>query len=326
MLSWLKRGFIMALAALAAYLAYTRLKPRPIPLEALHTDGQFVSVEGLRIHYRTAGSGPPLILIHGIFANLFGWRLVFTQLAQEHTVYALDLKGHGLSDKPAGGDYSPFGMADLIAHFMDALSIDSAAVIGQSMGGAIAAALAVRHPTRVQRLVLVDAAGYALNYHIMPLLTRVAGSAAAGFVFRHTAPHRGLSARLLRNCYYEPDRTCTPDVVDGYFLPLLTPGATSVIAPLAHDFGQTSIAHRLKEIQAPTLIIWGQFDAVIPMHWGYRFKQDIANAELVVIPKCGHCPHEEEPEQFLETVKGFLQRADTADLRPPSESDTAANN
>lgn len=325
MLGWLKRGFILGVAAVAAYLAYTRLKPRTIPIEALRTDGQFVSVEGLQIHYRTAGSGPPLILIHGILANLFGWRHVFNQLAQNHTVYALDLKGHGLSDKPASGDYSPFGMADLIAHFMDAVGIDSAAVIGQSMGGAIAAALAVRHPTRVQRLVLVDAAGYALNYHIMPLLTRVAGSAAAGFVFRHTAPHRGLAARLLRNCYYEPDRTCTPDVVDGYFLPLLTPGASNVITPLARDFGQTSIAHRLKEIQAPTLIMWGQYDAVIPMHWGYRFQQDIANAELVVFPKCGHCPHEEVPEKFVETVNGFLKRTDSADTEPQDESRTTAN-
>ncbi|MYB75726.1 MAG: alpha/beta fold hydrolase [Chloroflexi bacterium] len=325
MLSLLRRGFIVTIAAVIAYVAYTRLKPRPISTESLHTDGQFVLVEGLQIHYRVAGSGPPLILIHGIFANLFGWRHVFDQLAKEHTVYALDLKGHGLSDKPANSDYSPFGMADLIAHFMDALGIESAAVLGQSMGGAIAAALAVRHPTRVQRLVLVDAAGYALNYHIMPLLTRVAGSAAAGFVFRHTAPHRGLAARLLRNCYYEPDRTCTPDVVDGYFLPLLTPGASGVIAPLARDFGQTSIAHRLREIQAPTLIIWGQYDAVIPMHWGYRFQKDIANAELVVFPKCGHCPHEEEPEKFLETVNGFLQRADSVDTGQQSESSTAAN-
>ena len=324
MLNWLKRGLLVTLAAVAAYVAYTRLKPRPIPVEALHTDGSFVTAEGLRIHYRTAGSGPPLILIHGIFANLFGWRHVFTGLAQEHTVYALDLKGHGLSDKPASGDYSPFGMADLIAHFMDALGIDSAAVIGQSMGGAIAAALAARHPARVRQLVLVDAAGYALDYHVMPLLTRIAGSAPGAFFFRHSPPHRGLAARLLRNCYYEPDRTCTPDVVDGYFLPLLTPGSGGVVSLLARDFGQTSLAHRLKEITAPTLIIWGQHDAVIPLHWGYRFQRDIANAELVVYPKCGHCPHEEMPEQFLETVSAFFNRGTALDGDSQSESSATA--
>ena len=115
MLNWLRRGFIMAAAAVAAYVAYTRLKPRPIPVEALRTDGQYVTVEGLQIHYRAAGSGPPLILIHGIGANIFAWRLVFDQLARDYTVYALDLKGHGLSDKPSTGDYSPFGMADLVS-------------------------------------------------------------------------------------------------------------------------------------------------------------------------------------------------------------------
>lgn len=324
MLGWLKRGFILGVAAIAAYVAYTRLKPRPIPVEALQTDGRYTTAEGLRIHYRTSGSGPPLILIHGIFANLFGWRHVFTQLAQEHTVYALDLKGHGLSDKPASGDYSPFGMADLVAHFMDSLGIDSAAVVGQSMGGAIAAALAVRHPTRVQRLVLVDAAGYPLDYHVMPLLTRVAGSAAAAFVLRRIPPHRRLSAHFLRLCYYEPDRTCTPDVIDGYFLPLLTPGANDVIAPLARDFGQTSIANRLREIQAPTLILWGQYDAVVPLHWGYRFQKDIANAKLVVFPKCGHCPHEEEPAKFVAAVSEFLKGREVIDETSQAASHTAA--
>lgn len=326
MLGWLKRGLLLGAAAVAAYVAYTRLKPRPLPVEALHTDGQYVTVEGLRIHYRAAGSGPPLILIHGIFANLFGWRHVFTQLAQEHTVYALDLKGHGLSDKPATGDYSPFGMADLVAHFMSELGIASAAIVGQSMGGAIAAALAARHPARVQRLVLVDAAGYQLDYHVMPLLTRVAGSSAAAFVLRRIPPHRRFSAHFLRLCYYEPDRTCTPDVIDGYFLPLLTPGASGVIAPLARDFGQTNIAHRLKEIQAPTLIIWGQYDAVVPLHWGYRFQRDIADAELVVFPKCGHCPHEEEPEKFVAAVKGFLERQDGTGTTSQPESHGAADN
>ena len=324
MLKWLNRGFIAAVAAVVVYMAYTRLKPRPIPVEALHTDGRYVTVEGLRIHYRTAGAGPPLILIHGIGASLFAWRLVFDQLAQNHTVYALDLKGHGLSDKPSSGDYSPFGMADLVAHFMDALEIDTAKIIGLSMGGAIGAALAIRHPARVERLVLMSAAGYALNYHVMPLIVRFAstslGSAVATFVLRQRKPIEWY----LRSCFYDADRNCTPEMIDGYFLPLLTPGLGGVVPLLARDFGQTSLAHRLKEISAPTLVIWGQYDAVIPLHWGYRFQRDIANAELVVFPKCGHCPHEEIPEQFLETVNGFFQREAAAGPDSPSE-DGAAN-
>lgn len=321
MLRWLKRGFILAVAAVMAYVAYTRLRPRPIPVEALHTDGQFVTVDGLQIHYRMAGSGPPLILIHGIGASLFAWRLVFDQFAQDYTVYALDLKGHGLSDKPNTGDYSPFGMADLVAHFMDALEIDTAKIIGLSMGGAIGAALAIRHPARVERLVLISAAGYALNYHVMPLIVRFAstplGSAVAAFVLRQRKPIEWY----LRSCFYDADRVCTPDMIDGYFLPLLTPGLDGVVPLLARDFGQTSLAHRLKEVRAPTLVIWGQYDAVIPLHWGYRFQQDIANAELVVFPKCGHCPHEEIPEQFLETVNRFFQREAAG---PDSQSENAA--
>ena len=324
MLKWLKHGFIVAVAAVVAYVAYTRLKPRSLPVEALRTDGHFVKVEGLQIHYRTAGSGPPLVLIHGIGASLFAWRLVFDQFAQNYTVYALDLKGHGLSDKPNTGDYSPFGMADLVAHFMDALEIDTAKIIGLSMGGAIGAALAIRHPARVERLVLISAAGYALNYHVMPLIVRFAstplGSAVAAFVLRQRKPIEWY----LRSCFYDADRICTPDMVDGYFLPLLTPGLGGVVPLLARDFGQTSLAHRLKEISAPTLIIWGQYDAVIPLHWGYRFQQDIANAELVVFPKCGHCPHEEIPEQFLEAVNRFFQREAAAG--PDSQSENAAAN
>ena len=325
MLNWLRRGFIMAAAAVATYVVYTRLKPRPIPVEALRTDGHYVTVEGLQIHYRAAGSGPPLILIHGIGANIFAWRLVFDQLARDYTVYALDLKGHGLSDKPSTGDYSPFGMADLVAQFMDAMAIGSAKIIGLSMGGAIGAALAIRHPSRVERLVLISAAGYTLNYHVMPLLIRFAsapiGSTVAAFMLRQ----RRLVTSYLRSCYYDADRMCTPDLIDGYFMPLLTPGSGGVVPLLARDFGQTSLAHRLKEIAAPTLIIWGQYDAVIPLHWGYRFQQDIANAELVVFPKCGHCPHEEESQKFLETVNSFFQRGVGPDSNSQSESPAATH-
>ena len=307
MLKWLKRGFILGVTAVTAYVAYTRFRPRPIPVESLRTDGKFITVEGLRIYYRTAGAGPPLILIHGIGASLFAWRLVFDQFAENHTVYALDLKGHGLSDKPNSGDYSPFGMADLVAHFMDVLDIDSAKIIGLSMGGAVGTALAIRHPLRVQQLVLISAAGYPLNYHVMPLIVRFAstslGSAFVAFVLRQ----RKSIEWYLRSCFYDPDGICTPEMIDGYFLPLLTPGLGGVVPLLARDFGQTSLAHRLKEVAAPTLIIWGQYDAVIPMHWGYRFQRDIANAQLVVFPKCGHCPHEEYPQQFLEVVNGFFQ-------------------
>ncbi len=307
MLKWLKRGFLLAVAAVLGYVAYTRLKPRPIPVEALRTDGQFVTVAGLRIHYRAAGSGPPLILIHGIGASMFAWRDVFAEFAKDYTVYALDLKGHGLSDKPDHGDYSPFGMADLVAGFMDTLGIEAARVIGISMGGAIGIALAVRHPTRVRQLVAISPAGYPLDYHVMPLIARLAanpvGAAVAGLMLRQ----RRSVEMYLRQCHYDPDRMCTPEMVDGYFLPLLTPGTGSVVALLARDFAQTSLAHRLKEVAAPTLIIWGQHDAIIPMHWGSRFQRDIPNAQLVVIPKCGHCPQEEKTEEFLETVNRFFQ-------------------
>ena len=318
MLNWLKRGIIVAVAAVAAYAAYTRLKPRPIPVDALHTDGQFVSVDGLRIHYRAAGAGPALILIHGIGANLFTWRLVFDALAQEYAVYALDLKGHGLSDKPDSGDYSPFGMADLVAGFMDALGLESARVIGLSMGGAITLALAARHPARVRQAVAISPAGYPLDYHVMPVAARLAGTLLGSAIAALMLRQRGIIELYLRQNYYEPDRLCTPEAVDGYFLPLLTPGLGGVIPRLARDFGQTSIAHRLRDIAAPTLILWGQHDAIIPMHWGHRFQRDIPNAELVVFPKCGHCLQEEQPERFLETVHAFFQRHETAANAPES--------
>ena len=320
MLNWLRRAVIVAIAAVAVYVAYTRLKPRPIPVEALHTDGRYVTVDGLQIHYRTAGSGPPLILIHGIGANLFTWRIVFDALAQAYTVYALDLKGHGLSDKPGSGDYSPFGMADVVAGFMEALGLESARVIGLSMGGAITLALAARHPARVRQAVVISPAGYPLDYHIMPVVAHLAGTRLGSAIGAFMVRQRSLIEFYLRQNYYDPDRMCTPEVVDGYFLPLLTPGTDGIVARLARDFGQTSIAHRLRDIAAPVLILWGQHDAIIPMHWGHRFQQDIPDAELVVFPKCGHCLQEEQPEQFLETVHAFFQRDDAADTASDAEN------
>jgi len=319
MLRWLKRLLLCLGGAGVLYVAFARLKPRPLPVAALRTDGAFVEVDGLNIHYRMAGSGPALLLIHGLGANLFAWRLVFDQLAHSFTVYALDLKGHGLSDKPGDGDYSPYAQADLVAHFLEKLQTGPAVVVGQSMGGAVAAALAIRHPDKVKKLVLVAAAGYDPDLHVMPLLAWFARTPVGRVVIGSLLSQRGVVKRMLRACYYDPARICTPEVVNGYYLPLRTPGVWDIIPLLARDIGQTSLGDRIKQIRAPTLIIWGQHDAVLPLNWGYRFQRDIPGSRLEILPACGHCPHEEHPERFIELVRAFALGEAPAAARPAPE-------
>ncbi len=151
----------------------------------------------------------------------------------------------------------------------------------------------------------MDAAGYPLNLHVIPLLAALVRAPLADIVIDFLLERRSIVEKLLRACYYEPDRVLTPHALDGYYLPLRTPGVARTFPLLARDFAQTSLNHRLSSVRVPALVIWGQYDAILPLHWGYRFQRDLPQAELVVFPQCGHCPQEEYPERFLEVVTPF---------------------
>ena len=270
---------------------------------------RFAILSGLRVRYVRAGSGPPVVLIHGLASSIFTWRDVLPALALRHEVVALDLPGFGGSDQPP--DLEAELYPGLVVSLMDRLELDRASLVGNSLGGAVAVQVAVTAPDRVDRLALIDAAGFNLKPADRPWLLRAAASWPAGLLLEHPAIGRRLVLLALRQVFHD-DTRATDERVNEYLAPLLRPGAIdSLRSLLASRMDADGFAAVVPKVQAPTLVLWGREDAWIPVEHAERFVTAIPDARLVVLESCGHLPQEEHPEEVCELLLEFL-------ARPPS--------
>ncbi len=252
---------------------------------------EFLDVAGTRIHMLRGGRGAPLLVLHPEFgANQ--WLPYHDRLAQHFRLVAPDHPGFGHSDRPEWLD----GIDDLVFHYvdlLDALELERVAVVGTSLGGWIAAELAVAHPARIDRLVLVGAGGIKVD-------------AVERFdLFLHPIEE------TLRHLFHDPSRAAQllptergPEViVRGY-------REATTLARLTWNpyFYNPKLARRLRRITAPTLIVWGADDAFLPPAHAHAYAQHIPAAKLELIPDCGHLVPYEQTERFADCVLPFLAR------------------
>jgi 2-hydroxy-6-oxonona-2,4-dienedioate hydrolase len=267
-------------------------------------------VDGLPIRYLTAGTGPPLVLLHGAGDNALDWRWVMPTLAATHQVYAPDLPGSPDSARPAA-DYSPAFFERFVSAFADALGVERASFVGNSLGGLIALRLALSEPTRVNALVLVDSAG--LGHAINPVFTSVnvpgLGEAAmplwrtpAGAYQRAWARGMLLFARpgnVPSEWLAEQRRLA---LSPGYLEAHLT-ALRSQVSPL----GQREVlVDQLSFLKMPTLVVWGRRDRVFPKSQAREAVSRLREGSLALIPGCGHMPHVECPNRFLAALDEFI--------------------
>lgn len=315
----LKILLIIVLVLLAIVLVGPFLIPVPsleglVPPETLaDPDSQFTDVNGITVHYKTAGEGDPaLVLLHGFAASTYSWREVMPPLAEVYRVVAFDRPAFGLTDRPLPGDfpngvnpYTAEAQADLTVGLMDKLGIDRAVLVGNSAGGTIATYTALRHPERVQALILVDAAIYA-------------GGGSPAFVrplfktpqMRHVGP---LFARAIQNwgyqfgqsAWHDPSRF-TDEIWQNYIKPLRAENWDRALWELTAASQPLGLDQRLDELTVPVLVITGDDDRIVPTEQSIRLAGEIPGAQLVVIPNCGHVPQEECPAQVLEAINAFL--------------------
>lgn len=256
----------------------------------------YVLVDGLRLHYLAQGFGPAVVLIHGLGSCAEDWSLLQTPtLSQRYRVLMPDLRGHGRSDKPPG-PYTIPQMADDIAGFLNALGTDSAHVIGLSLGGAVAQALAVRHPERVRSLVLVNTFAYLRPKGWAEWRTTVI---RIGALLVNLALHARREAEELfprpgqaglRRVAYQ--RLCANDP-DAY--------RAAMMAAARYD-GRRDLGR----IRAPTLVVAGSEDTVVPLRAKKELAAGIPGARLVVIPHSGHATPTDQPVRFNRLVLDFL--------------------
>ena len=267
------------------------------PVAARSAVVRTTGVFGERIAYVDVGTGPAVVLVHGLADDLGVWHDTIAALAPHHRVIALDLLGFGKSAKPLV-EYRAATEADVVDGLMAQLHVTHATVVGNSLGGWVATLLTVRRPARVARLVLVDAAG------LRGLAARLGPRTMADLrladrdAFARLCPLTFSDARFCRD---DPDGS-------GAFAARLHAGDGYTVGRIVDAIarGDDALDPVLSAVHVPTLIIWGRDDRLIPLTDGVRFRAAIRGARLVVLDRCGHEPQVECPARFDEALSVFL--------------------
>jgi pimeloyl-ACP methyl ester carboxylesterase len=302
---WL--GWIFFVLLVIVLAGVRRDRPaREVEARNASPPSQFMTVSGLRIHYRDRGHGPAVVLLHGSNASLFTWEGWASALAPEYRVITLDLPGHGLTGPDPLARYSAEQMATVVDAFVQKLGVTRFALAGNSMGGNVAWHYALAHPDKLDALILVDSAGYPRD-EPPPFAFRIMSSPVLGYLARYVTP-RFMVARSVHEVYADPSRV-SDDLVERYYDLLLREGnreATRVrFSP--RNNSEAAIRH-IGEIRTPTLILWGARDRWILPKYAERFHADIPGSQLVVLDGLGHVPMEEDPARSLAPVKAFLEQ------------------
>jgi pimeloyl-ACP methyl ester carboxylesterase len=272
-----------------------------------------VDVVGGEANYVEMGSGPPLVLVHGLSGAWQSWLEQILYFAESHRVIAVDLPGFGGSPMPPWKISMP-AYGRFVRDFCERLGIERCSLIGNSMGGFIATEVAITDPERVDELVLVSAAGITFaraRREPAALIGRV-GRAAAPLALRFQMSgirRPGLRHRAFRGVFHDPN-SLRRELLWENVVPAFTssPGYFDAITTL---FGY-DIRDRLEEIEVPTLIVWGRHDRVVPIPAALSYKRRIGdNAELEIFDECGHVPQIERPLRFNRRVKRFLDEHGT---------------
>lgn len=279
-----------------------------LPLRLQETDNKYITINGTTIRYIARGAGPPVLLIHGIGEFVESWAFNIEPLSEHYQVYALDLPGHGLSEKRMS-NYSPSLAANFVTSFMQALRISRASLIGHSIGGFMCLSTAISFPEKVDKIVAVDSGGLSRE---MPLRLRLASLPILGEIMVEPTVKAGLRAGI-KGAFYHPDRV-TEEMVDTAYHYLKMPGSKramlSIIRNITNLNGaspEAVVIDKLHLVKAPTLLIHGAQDKSISVEEVQNVYKLIPKARLEIFQECGHVPHLEKPAEFNETVIAFLK-------------------
>jgi pimeloyl-ACP methyl ester carboxylesterase len=267
---------------------------------------RYETIAGYRTHYVVAGSGPPLVLVHGVGGSLVSYQRNIAELATVARVYALDLPGHGHSPAPES-EYRAEDGAAFVRAFIQEVCGEPAALVGLSAGGLMCALAAAEQPELVTRLVLVSSAGFGrrvswpLRMLTLPLVGR----------FIETPTPRQVRAALERQVY-DP-ATITPELVEAVYDVWRQPGnRRAFLRSLRSNLTLLGVRRWRRHLRTasklavPVLIVWGKNDRTIPVRYAYRAVKRVAGARLHVFDRCGHMPPFERAAEFNRLVAEFL--------------------
>lgn len=268
---------------------------------------QFIAIMGMQAHVRDEGprdDAEPIVLLHGTSASLHTWDGWTDALKGQRRVIRMDLPGFGLTGPMPDGDYQLTRYVEFVIALMDQLGVQKAVLAGNSFGGNLAWKVAVDHPQRVSKLVLVDAAGYPYDPTSVPIGFKVAQISALRPLLHNTLPHSMIESSV-RNVYGDPAKV-TPELIERYYELTLRAGNRAALGERFRQSPGGQYAEQIPTIQQPTLILWGAQDRLIPPDNAAHFERDIKGSRVVMFEGLGHVPHEEDPAATVAAVQAFL--------------------
>jgi pimeloyl-ACP methyl ester carboxylesterase len=296
---------IVGLAGACLWL-YTPDKPRGALEQAYaNSPADFISVAGMRMHVRDTGpkDARAIILMHGLGSSLHTWEPWARTLSATYRVIRFDLPGFGLTGEDPSGDYSDARSVQVLRALMDKLSLGRATIAGNSMGGKIAWMFAVEYPDRVDGLILISPDGFASPGFEYGKRTEVPVVAR---LLPYTLPPWMLRMNLTP-AYGDPSRL-TKTTFDRYRDMMLAPGVRRALLARMEQVMLEPPEPLLRRIVAPTLLLWGEKDALIPFSNARDYLAAIPDSRLVSFPDLGHVPQEEAPERSVQPVLEFMAR------------------
>jgi pimeloyl-ACP methyl ester carboxylesterase len=269
-----------------------------------YAKGKFIDLDGYSAHYLEKGEGAPVILIHGFFYDSYMWNKNIDALADRFKVYAIDLWGFGYSTREPM-DYGYPLSADQVLKFMDARSIETACLVGQSMGGGTSILFCLQHRDRVEKMILVDPAGMP---NPLPLIGKISNLPKVGeFLLGLNGNY--YRKTVLANAFIYDKRFITDSYLENVTQFHKVQGtAEASLKILRKRFFDTLLdeIHRLGDMDVPILIIWGRQDKAIPVERGKEMHKILKGSQLEILDQAGHCPHDEQSQRFNKFAVDFL--------------------
>ena len=283
------------------------------------TNGKFVDIGGVKVHYIDVGEGPAVLLLHGLGTSLITWQRNVAPLVDAgYRVLALDLPGHGDSDKPRTLSYDPISGANLLRQFLDLREVERASLVGSSAGGLVVGQFSIAYPDLVDRMVLVAAGG--LGREVCWYLRLMSVPFLGELIYQPGLQNPiDLSKRIF---YQEPPflKEVLPEMLRVRNMPGARYAAIQAVRSSINLLGlrkQQYILDQLTGLSKPLMAVWGEEDNIIPAVHAEEVRRAIPHSLVRVLPQCGHWPHMEKSDEFNDLLVQFFNGDLDNGHRPP---------
>ncbi len=313
-------GIVILLAIAGLVLFETDIPAAEVDARYSNAESQFLALsDNGRVHFRDQGNanGQPLVLVHGSNSSLHTWEPWVELLGDTYRVVSLDLPGHGLTGRTPADDYSTETFVSVVKALTEHLNLEQFVLGGNSMGGGVTWRYTLAYPDDVSAMILVDASGLPTwrettaqtaddkEEREAPLAFSLLRKPWFQGIARYIDPYF-LVAQGLKASHFDPEFVDDELIARYYDLSMREGTRDATLKRFSSWRGGTVPDWNLSNLNHPTLILWGEYDAVIPVRVGEQFLQALPNAELMVYPDVGHIPMEEVPAQSAADVRAFL--------------------